>query len=102
MSTGPGLVPYLPNVLQPIENVVYKLKQIRLDGYRFKNCAFIGCELYADLGNFVLEECFLNPQTSFFFNNNALRVARLASLLDFQRSPGLRALFHEDGSLTIK
>jgi|SRR6266850_3492050 len=99
---GGGLVPFLPKISQPIENVVYKQKRITLDGYNFKNCAFIACELYTDVGNFVLEECFLNPQTVFFFREDALRVAKLASLVDFNQSPGLRAEYHEDGSITIK
>jgi hypothetical protein len=99
---GAGLVSFLPKISQPIENVVYKQKQITLDGYKFKNCAFIGCQLFTDVGNFVLEECFLNPQTVFFFKEDALRVVKLASLLDFAQSPGLQPVWHPDGSITIE
>ena len=101
MTYGGGLVPY-HRVSFPIENVVYKQKRLSLDGYTFKNCAFIGCELYVEVGNFALEECFVNLQTTFFFNENALRVAKVCSLLNFAGSPGLVPTIHPDGSITIK
>ena len=98
MSTG--LIPY-PRISTPIENVVFKQKNMVLDGYKFKNCAFISCVLHISVGNFVLEECFVNSDTTFIFGENALRVSKVCSLLNYAASPGLHPTIHADGSVTI-
>lgn len=99
MSTG--IVPY-PRISTPIENVVFKEKKLSLDGYRFKNCAFISCELHISVGNFALQECFLNAQTLFMFGENALRASKICSLLNYAASAGLHPTVHADGSITIE
>lgn len=41
-----------PNFLYLIENLVYKDNHLQLDGYRFKNCAFVNCVLHTTSENF--------------------------------------------------
>jgi len=106
MSTGGGQLGHLAQLLghiqYPIENVVFKQKRVNLDGYTFRNCAFVDCTLYTSVGNFRLEECFIHSGSFLIFLGNAVRVTKLASLLNFERSPELRPEFHPDGSCTIK
>jgi hypothetical protein len=105
MYNLPGSPPVLPPirpVQYVIENLVFKERQVHLDGYHFKNCAFISCELLTSNGNFVLEKCFLGNVNRIMFNGSAPRIARLASLLNWETSPELRAIHHPDGSVTIK
>jgi len=40
-----------------IDNRVYKNERINLDGYTFRNCAFINCDLNTAKGNFRLQDC---------------------------------------------
>jgi len=63
-----------------VENRVYKNVQINLDGYTFKNCAFVGCDLRTSKGNFDIQDCHFSSCTVYFFGN-ALKVVRLSSLL---------------------
>jgi len=74
--------PPLDRLLQPyvIENRVYKNVQINLDGYTFRNCAFIGCELHTRKGNFFILDCHLADCT-IYFAGNAIRIVRLSSIL---------------------
>ncbi len=105
MSTSGGLgnlASYLAQLRHPVANLVFKEKQINLDGYTFKNCAFVNCALVTKTGNFILEECFIHPGTVLYFQEKANRVAKLASLVDLKNSPELQAIFHADGSCTIK
>src|SRR5436309_2062025 len=87
-----------------IDNRVYKRVRINLDGYTFRNCAFIDCLLQTAKGNFILESCHLHMCT-FQFSGNALRVAKLCSLLLGnweQLNEGLRAQIEADGSCTVR
>jgi hypothetical protein len=86
-----------------IENRVYKNVQINLDGYTFRNCAFIGCELHARKGNFHIVDCHISNCTAYFVGN-ALRIVKLLSI--FLESwgnlnVGLRAKIEPDGGATI-
>lgn len=87
----------------PIENRVYKRAQINLDGYTFRNCAFIGCELYTAKANFHMIDCHFSDCVV-YFDGNALRSVQLASLLlgSWQDlSESLRARVEPDGGITI-
>ncbi len=87
-----------------IDNRVYKNDRIDLDGYTFRNCAFINCVLHTAKGNFYLESCHFHLCT-LHFSGNALRVVRFSSILlgnwD-QLNEGLRAQVHPDGSVSIR
>src|SRR5690349_21507557 len=58
-SPPPGQQPQEP-LIQPlvffnpykVEDRVYKNQQINVDGYSFKNCAFINCTITTSKGNF--------------------------------------------------
>jgi hypothetical protein len=89
-------------LLFTIENLVYKDAQIELDGYRFKNCAFVNCVLHTASGNFKLEECFVQGNWWAKVDGNALNVMKLASALDWSTvSPEFRAVWHPNGGLSI-
>lgn len=95
-----------PILFQPyvIENRVYKNEKVNLDGYTFRNCAFINCLLETAQGNFVLESCHIHL-CALGFSGYALRAVRLSSILlgtwD-QLNEGLRAQVELDGSFTIR
>ncbi len=91
----------VPLFRKTIENYVFTKQTVKLDGYTFKNCAFVECSLLTEIGNFEIEQCFLG-QTAFLFNSNALRTARLCSLLDWDQSPMLKATIYPNGSVTVK
>jgi hypothetical protein len=86
-----------------VDNRVYKRTEINLDGYTFRNCAFIGCILHTSKGNFRLESCHVAGSV-IHFSGHALRIVKLASILlgnwD-QLNVGLRAAIQVDGSVTI-
>jgi hypothetical protein len=102
-----GILPVRPPMLffEPytVDNRVYKGERISLDGYTFKNCAFINCVLTTAQGNFVLDSCHLSLCT-LQFSGNALKVVRLSSILlgnwD-QLNVSLRPYLEPDGALTI-
>src|SRR6266853_1709881 len=78
---APVQAPPLDRLLQQyaIENRVYKNVQINLDGYTFRNCAFIGCELHTRKGNFRIVDCHISNCTTYFLGN-ALRIVKLFSI----------------------
>jgi len=91
-----------PGYLQLIENLVFKSKTIHLDGYRFKNCAFVDCVLYVSSGRFKIEECFFQLNWSAKFDGNALNVLKLASILDWESViPEYKAVWHPNGGVSI-
>lgn len=91
-----------PSYLQLIENLVFKDENILLDGYRFKNCAFVNCTLQVRSGRFRLEECFLQGGWWANFDGNALKVLKLASILDWSSVvPEYRAKWHANGGVSI-
>lgn len=86
-----------------IENRVYKNVQVNLDGYTFRNCAFIGCELRTAKGNFHIVDCHFGD-CSVYFVGNALRIVKLSSMLLEswgQLNEGIRAKVEPDGGATI-
>lgn len=98
-----SLAQLLGEIRVPVENLVFKQKSVNLDGYIFKNCAFVGCVLITSKGNFQLEECFTGPGSVIYFTGDAQRVVRLASLLDLKNlDVNLQAQRNPDGSFTVK
>ncbi len=103
MSTWSPYSSLIQPLQYPIDSTVYKEKIINLDGYRFKNCAFVNCVLRTTKGNFMLDACFFGGTTQFYFLGDAVRVVQLASFLDWENvSPTLRPGVNPDGSVTIK
>jgi hypothetical protein len=97
-------IPAMPVVpqLYLVQNLVFKNQTIPLDGYHFKNCAFVDCTLYVKVGNFRFEEVFFQGNWWCTFDGNALTVTRLNSILDSTKAPaGLRAHMHPNGGITI-
>jgi hypothetical protein len=85
-----------------IENLVFKDQEIQLDGYRFKNCAFVNCTLCTHSGNFRIEECFFQGTWWARFSGNAIRLVKLASVVDLEAwNPELKAVIHPSGGVTI-
>ena len=101
--TGPlsRLTP-IAGLLQLVENLVFKGQVINLDGYQFKNCAFVDCTLRTSIGNFKLQECYFQGAWWADFAGRALTVTRLASILDLEASDAkYRAVVHPNGGVTI-
>jgi len=100
MLPPPPLLPLIPLTL--IENLVFNEKSIKLDGYRFRNCAFVNCTLEVRRGNFRLEECFFQGNWWCSFDGDAQRIAKLFTILDSATIvPGLKAVLHENGGVSI-
>ena len=86
-----------------VENLVFKDQKVNLDGYRFKNCAFINCVLQTHTGNFKLEECFFSNNWSVLFLGKAATAVRLVSITDWsQWNSFLKAKIHPNGGVTIE
>lgn len=104
MTPPPPLLPLslmLPQLVL-IENLVFKEKSVVLDGYRFKNCAFVNSVLIVRIGNFAIEECFFGETWWVKFEGNAKRVVRLDSTLDPNTaSPVFKAVRHPNGGVSI-
>jgi hypothetical protein len=97
-----GILPPPPDGLYLIENLVFKGKKLQLDGYRFKNCAFVDCLFEVNAGNFKIEECFLQGNWWCQFGGIAQRVTKLISILDPESAgPDLKAVVHPNGGVTI-
>jgi hypothetical protein len=98
--TGPLSIPQAP--YYAVENLVFKNQRITLDGYHFKNCAFVDCVLRTLTGKFKIEECYLQGSFWLAFADDALRVARLASLVDWNEATAeVRAIYHPNGGVSI-
>ena len=94
--------PFPVPLLFKIENLVYKEKRIMLDGYRFKNCAFVNCILHTSTGNFRIEECFFQGDWWVHFSGNAANIVKLMSILDLSEfNPSLKAVVHPNGGISI-
>ncbi len=92
----------LPPLLVPIKDLVFNGQAIELDGYRFQNCAFVDCVLHTRSGRFKIEECFFQSNWWAKFDGNALRVLKLASILDWKSvTPEYRAVWHPNGGVSI-
>src|SRR5205823_7731250 len=100
-----SLYELVPTLLEPhvVENRVYKNVDLSLDGYTFQNCAFIGCILRANKGNFHVIACHFSSCTV-LFTGNALKIVRLSSLLleSWQNvDESLRPHIERDGGVTL-
>lgn len=87
-----------------VENRVYKNQRVPLDGYSFKNCAFIECDLHTVKGSFILEDCHITRCMA-TFNGSALRVVKFSSLILStwnQLAESLRPTVEPDGGITVK
>ena len=100
-----NLIPYLsppPSSLSLVTNLVFTSKMVALDGYHFKNCAFVECALQTAKGNFRLQECYLQGGFWLDFRGDAQRVARLASIVDWSKATdAVTATFHANGGVSI-
>ena len=97
---GPAAVLLNPHV---VDNRVYKNDLIDLDGYTFRNCAFIGCLLKTSKGNFQIISCHFDS-CRVYFSGNSLKAVKLSSLLlgsGEQFGEALRAHRAADGGITI-
>ncbi len=87
-----------------VENRVYKNTNINLDGYTFRNCAFVNCILHISKGNFELDSCFIHLCTLQISGNAATLLKLYSAFLgNWAELPqGLRPQIETDGSLTIR
>ncbi|HEY3768242.1 MAG TPA: hypothetical protein VGN44_06185, partial [Candidatus Angelobacter sp.] len=46
-----------------VDDRVYKEQNLHIDGYHFKNCAFIRCNLQVSRGNFSIDKCYFQNCT---------------------------------------
>lgn len=103
-SSGRPTAPITPlfPLLDPyyVSDRVYKNQAIDIDGYHFKNCAFINCTLTTSKGNFSFDGCYFQ-YGMINFDGNALRVLRLASLVQNWRDV-ISAHVEADGATTIR
>jgi len=101
LGSGTGVAPLLERYL--VENRVYKNEVVSLDGYTFRNCAFIGCSLLISKGNFHIWDCHI-ANCMAQFGGNALNVVKLSALMlgtwD-QFNEELRPSAEPDGGVTI-
>jgi hypothetical protein len=89
--------------LYRIENLVFKEQTVNLDGYYFKNCAFVSCVLTTSAGNFVLDECFFGGEWGVRFGGMAPNIVKLTRILDWSEpSVELMPVVSHSGGVTIK
>lgn len=99
----PPIIPTLRPLRYPVENLVFKDRILYLDGYDFKNCAFVGCTLRTTLGNFTLEQCYFGGNWGVWFEGSAPNIVKLTRILDWTNpNPVLSPVIDPDGAITIK
>ncbi len=83
----------------------FNKKPVVLDGYRFKNCRFDGCELFVQTTNFELENCYIDSATVIRYGDNVSRVIRLFNKnSDWMQEamPHFTVTRNDDGTITVK
>lgn len=92
----------LGEMLINITNKVFQGRSLYIDGYRFINCSFINCKLYAYRGTFEFHRCF-EESTTQVFNMEALKSVQLYCKHNpsLAVSDAFKPVFHEDGTFSI-
>lgn len=88
-----------------VKNVWYNAKRIALDGYKFTSCRFDGCELQISSAHFELENCFIDQNSTIWYNGEIIKIIKLfTSRYEwfYQALPGLSPTKNLDGTITIK
>ncbi|EJS4013481.1 hypothetical protein L1D12_19885 [Vibrio parahaemolyticus] len=83
----------------------FNKKQVVLDGYRFTNCRFDGCELFVQSTNFELENCYIDATTVIKYGDGVSRVIKLFNKDNIwmkSSMPHFTATHNDDGTITIK
>jgi hypothetical protein len=64
-------------VLPEVRGLWYHDKDIYLDGWKYVSCRFDNCRFYLNIGNFVLEECFIDDKCVVLYQGASLKVIQL-------------------------
>lgn len=64
-------------VLPEVRGLWYHNQDIHLDGWKYVSCRFDNCRFYLNIGNFVLEECFIDEKCVVLYQGAALKVIQL-------------------------
>ena len=88
-----------------VKDVWYNAKKITLDGYKFSGCRFDNCELHLSSANFEMESCFIDQNTTIFYNGEIVKILKLFNgryEWAYQTLPGFVPVRNIDGTITIK
>jgi hypothetical protein len=76
---------------------------VQLDGYAFIRCRFDHCTIYLRRGDFVLDHCFFNMCTVYFYDD-AVTVVRFYNVFSIPPASfpeHVRPIQHEDGTVSV-
>lgn len=93
-----------PLVLREAQSLWFNQKDIVLDGWRFTSCRFDKCRLFLNSQHFELLNCFIDSETSIYYQNNTLSIIQLFNSR-FGTHPFLppqfNAIKNNDGTISI-
>jgi len=94
----PGLLGSLLQAKVDKERQYFLNQQINLDGQRFIECRFDGCNFYTETGDIYLKDCVFGSGNTVIFGPILKKIVQLASLLDPKNiSPQLFAEIKQKG-----
>ena len=89
---------------QLVEGLWFNQKTVHLTGYKFVRCRFDDCTLVIANGNFSLEKCYLEPDTTIQFAHEAVKLIQLFNKDNqwvSERYPSFSPEEHPDGTISI-
>ena len=60
-----------------VEDTWYNGKEIKLDGFKFKNCRFDNCRLIISSSNFSLDHCYIDDKSLIMFSGDIMKIIRI-------------------------
>lgn len=88
-----------------VKNVWFNAKEIKLDGYTFRNCRFDNCKLQITSTNFELDSCFIDPTTTIIFGTEIAKPIRIYNVHNdwvYEKLPFFAPQKNSDGTISIK
>ena len=92
----------LSEMLITVSDQMFQNRDIYVDGYRFINCSFINCRLFAYRGTFEFHHCLMKGGVR-IWAEDAMKCVQFYTLLkpEWQANPEFGAKLHPDGTFSI-
>lgn len=87
-----------------VSGVWYNNKSMNIDGYKFVQCRFDNCQLWANSSNFEIDHCIIDKSSHVYFGKDALRLVKLFNhSFDwiYAAAPSWAPVRNGDGTISI-